>query len=201
MMIIKQLEVGYMDNFCYIVGCEVTREAMVIDPGADVDRILSEAKEEDLEIVTIVNTHAHGDHNAGNAKLKSLTGAEIIIHILDADGYPHADIQVIDEEIFQLGEITYDILHMPGHTPGGICIYAEGNLFTGDTLFVGDSGRTDLPGGHRPTLAESIRRLMKLPDDTIVWPGHNYGPTPSSTLLWEKRNNVNAKEYGYYIKD
>ena len=200
-MIIKQLEVGYMDDFCYIVGCEVTRKAMVIDPGADVDHILSEAKKEDLEIVTIVNPHAHGDHTAGNAKLKSLTGAEVIIHILDADGYPDADIQVIDEEIFQLGEITYDILHTPGHTPGGICVYAEGNLFTGDTLFVGDSGRTDLPGGHRPTLADSIRRLMKLPDDTIVWPGHNYGPTPSSTIHWEKRNNVNAKEYGYDVKD
>ena len=200
-MIIKQLEVGYMDNFCYIVGCEATRKAMVIDPGADVDHILSEAKKEDLEIVTIVNTHEHGDHTAGNANLKSLTGAEVIIHILDADGYPDADIQVIDEEIFQIGEITYDILHTPGHTPSGICVYAEGNLFTGDTLFVGDSGRTDLPGGHRPTLAESIRRLMKLPDDTIVWPGHNYGPTPSSTIRWEKRNNINAKEYGYYVED
>jgi len=200
-MIIKQLEVGHMDNFCYIVGCEVTRKAMVIDPGAYVDRILSEAKKENFEIVTIVNTHAHNDHTAGNAQLKALTGAEIIIHILDADGYPDADIQVIDEEIFQLGEITYDILHTPGHTPGGICVYAEGNLFTGDTLFVGDSGRTDLPGGHRPTLAKSICRLMKLPNDTIVWPGHNYGPTPSSTLHWEKRNNVNAKEYGYYVKD
>ena len=200
-MIIRQIEVGYMDNFCYIVGCEVTRKAMVIDPGDDVDRILSEAKKEDLEVVTIVNTHGHGDHTAGNAKLKSLTGAEIIIHALDAEGYTGADILVIDQEIFQLGEIIYDIIHTPGHTPGGICIYAQGNLFTGDTLFVGDSGRTDLPGGHRPTLAESIRRLMKLPDDTIFWPGHNYGPTPSSTLSWEKRNNVNAKEYGYYIKD
>ena len=200
-MIIKQLEIGYMDNFCYIVGCEVTRKAMVIDPGADVDRIMSEAKKEDLEIVTIVNTHGHGDHTAGNAELKSLTGAEIIMHTLDADGYTDWDILVIDEEMFQLGEITYDIIHTPGHTPGGICLYAEGNLFTGDTLFVGDSGRTDLPGGHRLTLAKSIRRLMKLPDNTIVWPGHNYGPTPSSTLHWEKRNNVNAKEYGYYVED
>ena len=200
-MIIKQLEVGYMDNFCYIVGCEATRKAMVIDPGADVDRILSEAKKEDLKIVTIVNTHGHGDHTAGNTKLKSLTGAEIIIHALDAKEYSGADILIIDQDTFQLGEITYDIIHTPGHTPGGICIYAGGNLFTGDTLFVGDSGRTDLPGGHRPTLAKSIRRLMKLPDDTIIWPGHNYGPTPSSTLHWEKRNNVNAKEYGYYIKD
>jgi hydroxyacylglutathione hydrolase len=75
----------------------------------------------------------------------------------------------------------------------------EGHLFTGDTLFVGDSGRTDLKGGHRPTLGASIRRLMRLPEETIVWPGHDYGPTPSSTLGWEKRHNVNAREYGYHI--
>jgi glyoxylase-like metal-dependent hydrolase (beta-lactamase superfamily II) len=201
MMIIKQLEIGYMDNFCYIVGCEATRKALVIDPGSDVERISSVAKKENLKIVKIVNTHTHGDHTAGNAKLKTLTGAKIIIHALDADGYPEADILIIDEETFQLGEITFDIIHTPGHTPGGICLYAQGNLFTGDTLFVGDSGRTDLRGGDRPTLGKSIRRLMKLPDDTIIWPGHNYGPTPSSTIHWEKRNNVNAREYGYYVND
>ena len=200
-MIIKQIEVGYMDNFCYIVGCEDTRQAMVIDPGADVERILSVADKEGLNIVNIVNTHGHGDHTAGNARLKALTGAEIIIHMLDADGYPEADIQIIDEDIWPLGEITFDIFHTPGHTPGGICLYAQGNLFTGDTLFVGDSGRTDLAGGHRPTLGKSIRRLMELPDDTIIWPGHNYGPTPSSTIHWEKRNNVNAREYGYFVED
>ncbi|MBW2431390.1 MAG: MBL fold metallo-hydrolase [Deltaproteobacteria bacterium] len=200
-MIIKQLEVGYMDNFCYIVGCEATRKALVIDPGSDVERILSVAEKENLEIVNIVNTHTHGDHTAGNAKLKTLTGAKIILHALDADGYPEADILITDEETFQLGEITFDVIHTPGHTPGGICLYAQGNLFTGDTLFVGDSGRTDLRGGDRPTLGKSIRRLMKLPDDAIIWPGHNYGPTPSSTIHWEKRNNVNAREYGYYEED
>ncbi len=200
-MIIKQLEVGYMDNFCYIVGCEDTRQAMVIDPGADVERILSTADKADLNIVNIINTHGHGDHTAGNAKLKDLTGAEIIIHMLDADGYPEADILIIDEDIWPLGKITFDIIHTPGHTPGGICLYVQGNLFTGDTLFVGDSGRTDLAGGNRPTLGKSIRRLMKLPDDTIIWPGHDYGPTPSSTIHWEKRNNVNAREYGYYVED
>ena len=200
-MIIKQLEVGYMDNFCYIAGCEKTRKALVIDPGSDVERIFSVAGKEGLEIVNIVNTHGHGDHTAGNTKLKALTGAKIIIHMLDVDGYPDADIMIIDEEIWPLGEITFDIIHTPGHTPGGICLYAKGNLFTGDTLFVGDSGRTDLAGGHRPTLGNSIRRLMELPDDTIIWPGHNYGPTPSSTIHWEKRNNINAREYGYYVKD
>jgi glyoxylase-like metal-dependent hydrolase (beta-lactamase superfamily II) len=174
---------------------------MVIDPGSDVERILSVADKEGLNIVNIVNTHGHGDHTAGNARLKVLTGAEIIIHALDADGYPEADILLIDEDIWPLGEITFDIILTPGHTPGGICLYAQGNLFTGDTLFVGDSGRTDLPGGHRPTLGKSIRRLMELSDNTIIWPGHNYGPTPSSTIHWEKRNNVNAREYGYYVKD
>ena len=200
-MIIKQLDIGYMDNFCYIVGCERTRKALVIDPGPDVDQIVSAAEKQGLEIETIFNTHAHGDHTAGNAELKSLTGAKIIIHALDAAGYPKADVFLKDEKTLQLGEITFHVIHTPGHTPGGICLHTLGNLFTGDTLFVGDSGRTDLPGGDRPTLGKSIRRLMQLPDDTIIWPGHNYGPTPTSTIGWEKRHNVNAKEYGYYVKD
>ena len=200
-MIIKQIEIGYMDNFCYIVGCKNTGKALVIDPGADAERILSEAEKEGLEIVDIVNTHGHGDHTAGNTALKSLTGAQIIIHEQDADRYPEADIFLANEKTLQMVEITFDIIHTPGHTPGGICLYAQGNLFTGDTLFVGDSGRTDLAGGHRPTLGKSIRRLMELPDDTIIWPGHNYGPTPTSTIHWEKRNNVNAIEYGYWVND
>ena len=120
-MIIKQLEIGYMDNFCYIVGCEKTRKALVIDPGHDVDRIVSVAEKQGLEIETIVNTHTHGDHTAGNAELKSLTGAKIIIHALDAAGYPTADVLLKDEKILQLGEITFDVIHTPGHTPGGIC--------------------------------------------------------------------------------
>ena len=201
MMIIKQIATGYMDNFSYIVGCENTRQALAIDPGPDVDRIVSVAEKESLEIVTIVNTHGHGDHTAGNAKLKARTGAQIIIHELDGDRYPDADVRLTDEKSLQLGDITFDLIHTPGHTPGGICLHAQGNLFTGDTLFIGDSGRTDLPGGNRPTLGKSIRRLMKLPDHTVVWPGHDYGPTPSSTIGWEKRNNVNAKEYGYYVED
>ena len=201
MMVIKQIAIGYMDNFCYIIGCENTRRALVIDPGPDVERIVSEAEKENLEIVTIVNTHGHGDHTAGNAKLKSLTGAKIVIHELDGDRYAGADVLLSAEETLQLGDITFDVIHTPGHTPGGICLHAAGNLFTGDTLFVGDSGRTDLAGGDRPTLGKSIRRLMKLPDHTVVWPGHDYGPTPSSTIGWEKRNNVNAKEYGYYVED
>jgi glyoxylase-like metal-dependent hydrolase (beta-lactamase superfamily II) len=201
MMIIKQIAIGYMDNFSYIIGCENTRRALVIDPGPDVERIVSEAQKENLEIVTIVNTHGHGDHTAGNAPLKARTGAEIIIHELDGDRYPDADVLLSNEKTLQLGDITFDVIHTPGHTPGGICLHAMGNLFTGDTLFVGDSGRTDLTGGDRLTMGQSICRLMILPDTTVVWPGHDYGPTPSSTISWEKRNNVNAIEYGYFVQD
>ncbi len=201
MMIIKQIAIGDMDNFSYIVGCANTRMALVIDPGSKVERLVAAAQKENLEIVTIVNTHGHGDHTAGNAKLKSLTGAEIIIHALDGDRYPRADVLLSSEKTLGLGDIVFDVIHTPGHTPGGICLHAQGNLFTGDTLFVGDSGRTDLAGGDRSALGKSIRRLMELPEDTIVWPGHDYGPTPSSTLGWEKRNNVNAIEYGYFVQD
>jgi hydroxyacylglutathione hydrolase len=200
-MIVKQLASGFMDNFSYLVGCESTRKALVIDPGPDVEEIVSLAADENLDIVTIVNTHGHGDHTAGNAKLKARTGARIVIHERDGDRYPDADVILSHEKTLQLGEIAFDVIPTPGHTPGGICLHARGNLFTGDTLFVGDSGRTDLPGGDRPTLGKSIRRLMQLPDDTVVWPGHDYGPTPSSTLGWEKRNNVNAIEYGYFVQD
>lgn len=200
-MIIKQIEVGYLDNFSYIVGCEATRKALVIDPGPEVDLIAAEAAKAELRIETIVNTHGHGDHTAGNAELKALTGASVIIHRDDAGYYTQADLFLSDETTLALGQIEFEIIHTPGHSPGGICLYARGNLFTGDTLFVGDSGRTDLPGSHRPSLGASIRRLMQMPDDTIVWPGHNYGPSASSTIGWEKRHNVNAREYGYHVPE
>jgi hydroxyacylglutathione hydrolase len=198
-MIIKQLETGYLDNFSYIVGCPQTGKALVIDPGPEVEAIVAEAQAAGLQIETIVNTHGHGDHTAGNAALKDRTGARVIIHSADADRYPAADRVLTDETPLKVGEILLAVIHTPGHTPGGICLHARGNLFTGDTLFVGDSGRTDLAGGHRPTLGASIRRLMQLPDDTVVWPGHDYGPTPSSTIGWEKRHNVNAREYGFHV--
>ncbi len=195
-MIIKQIEIGGFDVFCYIVGSEKTGIGAVIDPGGDAGLIAGDAKKSGLSIAYIFNTHGHFDHTSGNAALKKMTGAKIVRHRLESGG--DADIRLDSEKIFPVGDIVFTIFHTPGHTPGGICLYADGNLFTGDTLFVGDSGRTDLPGGDRQALGRSIRGLMELPDDTVVWPGHDYGPTPSSTLGWEKRNNVNAREYGYY---
>lgn len=203
-MIVKQIPVGNFDVFSYLVGCEKTKDAMVIDPGGDHDLILSEAEKTGLSIKYIINTHHHFDHTVSNAELKKITGAKIVMHALEDDlvsGDAKADIRLTDEKTFKVGDIEFRIFHTPGHSPGGICLYAQGQLFTGDTLFVGDSGRTDLQGGHRPTLGASIRKLMELPDDTVVWPGHDYGPTPSSTIGNEKRTNVNAKEYGFYVKD
>jgi glyoxylase-like metal-dependent hydrolase (beta-lactamase superfamily II) len=200
-MIIRQLKFGGLDNFCYLAGCGQTRQAVAIDPAADAKRLLAEAEKHRLTIAFIAATHGHADHTAGCAELRRLTGARLGIHALDAAALPEADTLLSEETVLRVGELTLQVLHTPGHTPGGICLYAEGQLFTGDTLFVGDSGRTDLPGGHRPTLAASIRRLMQLPDATVVWPGHDYGPTRSSTLAWEKRHNVNAREYGYFVRD
>ena len=198
-MIIKQLLIGSWDVFCYILGCEETKQALVIDPAGEVDKIIKTAQKAGLEIKYIFNTHRHHDHTAGNNRLKELTKASLVIHKLDSKDYPKADTLIDQDTNFELGNISFQIFHTPGHSPGGICLYAEGQLFTGDTLFVGDSGRKDLEGGNRVTLGASIRKLMKLPDETVVWPGHDYGPTKSSTIGWEKRHNVNAKEYGFSI--
>jgi glyoxylase-like metal-dependent hydrolase (beta-lactamase superfamily II) len=213
-MIVRQLRVGYMDVFCYLVGCEDTREAIVIDPGGDENKILECAQKDNLHIKYIFNTHHHWDHTLGNTRLKEATGAKLIMHALEDDILqrrgsrgsgttisPPADIRLETEKTLKVGNVTFEIFFTPGHTPGGLCLYADGQLFTGDTLFVGDSGRTDLPGGDRPSLGASIRKLMKLPDSTIVWPGHDYGPMTNSTIGHEKRTNVNAKEYGYYVED
>ena len=200
-MIIRQIKSSFMDNFSYVIGCPSTGAGAVIDPAGDAEAILGGARDAGIAIRYVFNTHNHHDHTEGNGAVRAAAGAKVLMHALDAREYPgEVDIIIEHDDTFALGEITVSIIHTPGHTPGGICFYAEGNLFTGDTLFVGDSGRTDLPGGHRPTLGASIRKLMELPGGTVVWPGHDYGPTPSSTLLWERRNNVNAREYGYYIE-
>ncbi len=214
-MIIKQIKLGNMNNFTYLIGCDITKEAVVIDPNSSVNKIVDIAKSYSFKIKYIFNTHYHADHTNGNARLKKLTGAKILIHKLEAKSLrqiinlikigtchfslsPCADIIIDKEIIFKVGNIVFDIIHTPGHTPGGICFYTKGNLFTGDTLFVGDSGRTDLAGGDRSSLGASLRKLMlKFPDETIVWPGHDYGQTPTSTIGWEKQNNINAKEYRF----
>jgi glyoxylase-like metal-dependent hydrolase (beta-lactamase superfamily II) len=205
-MILEQIQVGHMAVFAYLIGDEKTGEAMLVDPAADVGRLLGEAGRRGLQVRFIVNTHGHVDHIAGNADCRKGTGAQIVIHELDADmltstpsimlrmfnakASPPADITVRDGDTVSAGGIGFQVLHTPGHTPGGICLYTPGYVLTGDTLFVESVGRTDFPGGSWEALRGSIAsRLLTLPDDTVVLPGHNYGRVPRSTIGHEKRYN------------
>lgn len=207
-MKIMQLLVGQMAVYAYVVGCEKTGQALVIDPAGEEDRILATAKKAGFSITKIVNTHGHPDHTCGNQRMKDLTGAPIVIHEADAQDMvspharqfaamlgcvasPQADQTVTGVDQITAGEeVALKVLHTPGHTPGCICLYSPGNVFTGDTLFVGGVGRTDLPGGSWGKMLSSIRgRILSLPDETVVWPGHHYGPRPQSTVRMERETN------------
>jgi len=199
-MIVEQLKVSMLENFCYILGCEQTKQGVIIDPGDDTEQIISRVRDLNLDIQYILNTHFHFDHTQCNQELKEATNAKIAMHMNDIHYYEApVDIVIKTGDIIDCGEeINLEVLHTPGHPPGGVCFYQDGMLFTGDTLFVGDSGRTDLPYSNRSELGASIRKLMELPEGTVIYPGHDYGPSPTSTLGEEKRTNVNAKEYGFY---
>jgi hydroxyacylglutathione hydrolase len=206
-MIVKQYEVGNFSVFCYLIGDEETKEGLFIDPADDADFLLSEAKSKGLtKIKYIVNTHSHVDHIMGNAEMVKKTGAKIVIHERDAKFLvqvspsflemfratqsPPADILVKEGDVIQVGSMGVKVIHTPGHSPGGISLYVDGMVFTGDTLFVGSVGRTDFPGSSWETMESSIRKkLYILPGDTIIFPGHNYGSTPTSTIQYERRNN------------
>jgi len=202
-VIIKELAVGPIMANCFIVGCEETKKAAVIDPGEDADRILATLADSHLTVGCIINTHGHFDHVGANARLKEVTGAKIMIHALDApmltqlsqsaaamgmraDNSPPADRLLEDGETVTCGSITFKVLHTPGHTPGGISLLTGGHVFVGDTLFAGSIGRTDFPGGDFATLEASIReKLYVLDDDVVVYPGH-MGRT---TIGREKQTN------------
>lgn len=202
-MIIKELAVGPIQANCYILGCEETKAAAVIDPGDDADRILMTLAESALTVSCIINTHGHFDHVGANSRLKEVTGADIMIHELDAsmlselsasagamglrvDDSPPADRILVDGETITFGNITMTVLHTPGHTLGGISIYTDGHVFVGDTLFAGSVGRTDFPGGDFETLKASVKdKLYVLDDDVVVYPGH-MGRT---TIGREKQSN------------
>jgi hydroxyacylglutathione hydrolase len=205
-MFLKQMQVGNMAVFAYLLGDPATGEALVIDPAADIDGIIAQANKNNLKIKYIVNTHGHVDHISGNTDMKEKTGAQIVIHESDADMLtstpamvlrmfgakqsPTADRTVRDDDIISVGGISLKVLHTPGHSPGSMSLYTEGYVFTGDTLFVGGVGRTDLPGGSGQVMARSIQeKLCTLPDDTKVMPGHNYGGAPTSTIGREKTSN------------
>ncbi len=205
-MIIKQLVVGSMSVCCYVIGCPETKVGAVIDPGGSEDKIMVAVRQEGLQIKYIINTHGHPDHVCGNGPLKEATGAVIVMHKADADFFGQTDTQqyfsmlglpesppvdklVQDGDSLSVGRLKLKVIHTPGHTPGGICLYDSPNLFSGDTLFVGGGGRSDFPGGSADLLQRSIQDcLLCLPENTVVWPGHGYGGD-SSTIGAEKRSN------------
>jgi hydroxyacylglutathione hydrolase len=177
-------------NIAYLIGNKKSGQAVVVDPSGVVPDIINILQKENLKLKYIINTHAHSDHTAGNNELASQTGAEIMLHEAANIG----DIKLKDGEIVEVDGIKIRVIHTPGHTPESICLVVDGKLLTGDTLFVGECGRTDLPGGNSGALYDSLfGKIIKLDDDLEVYPGHDYGEKPDSTLEYEKKHNYVLK--------
>lgn len=199
----KILPLGIYQANCYILQDEKTKETAVIDPGGDFPEIKKYIEDNGLKVKYIIMTHAHGDHIGALEELKDYSGAAVCIHREDNEMLQNssrnfsaelsgshinmsADRLLEDKDVLELGETKLNIIHTPGHSKGGICIYCEGSLFSGDTLFACSIGRTDLPGGSFDEIIKSIReKLFILPDDTAVYPGHG----SSSKILIEKKRN------------
>lgn len=202
---VKTIVVGPLETNCYVLWDESTKEAFVIDPGADVNEVKSVIESEGLKVKYIVNTHGHFDHVGGVAELKEATGAELAIHEQDApllsDAHDHAvifgvkvpeqprpEVLLEDGSTLTAGGITLEVVHTPGHTPGGVCLYHRdgGVMFTGDTIFAGSVGRTDFEGGSFEELMESIKyKILPLDDAVRLMPGHG----PATTVGEEKELN------------
>jgi hydroxyacylglutathione hydrolase len=199
----KTVIVGGLETNCYLVYCETTRECAVVDPGAEHERIFLAIAEDELKPVLLVNTHGHVDHTGANRDVKEHFGIPIAIHagdgpmlgkiqqlelslFLGAKDSPPADRMLKDGDVVRIGNGELRVLHTPGHSPGSVSLLADGFLLSGDTLFMEGVGRTDLPGGSRQQLVRSLReKLMTLPDETLVLPGHG----PHTTIGHERENN------------
>jgi hydroxyacylglutathione hydrolase len=190
---ILQIAVGQMANFTYIVADEKSGEAAVIDPSWDLDKIFQALKRNGLRAKYVINTHTHFDHVLGNEQMAEVTGAKIVQH---KNSQLKKDIAVSDGDTIEIGgSIRIQVLHTPGHSKDSICLLLDDQfIFTGDTLFVGNCGRVDLPGGDAKEMYYSLfDRLAKLDEKLILYPGHNYGPTSTSTIGHEKKTNYVLK--------
>ena len=186
-MKVHQIEVGNMANFTYILEDEETNDAILLDPSWNLEEIHNVISRYNLKIKYIVNTHYHFDHTLGNKAMAQSTGAKIMQH--EASTIDH-DIALKDGEKIIFGNSELTVFHTPGHSKDSICLVGDGKIFSGDTLFVGNCGRVDLPGGSAKELFHSLFDILYNVDENLVlYPGHNYGSTPTSTLSKEKTNN------------
>jgi hydroxyacylglutathione hydrolase len=186
-----QIRAPNSDNFVYLVEDEKTGEAMIVDPPSLISTVTSLIKEHNAKVRYIVNTHGHRDHTSGNVDLARSTGGRIAAHI---NARQHKDVALRQDDVLMLGDLKVEVLHTPGHSSDSICLLIGDKLLTGDTLFVGECGRTDLPGGDAAQLYESLfEKIARLEDHIRIYPGHNYGATPWSTLESEKKTNYALK--------
>jgi len=190
---LKQLELGPMQNFIYLVGDPVTRQAAVIDPGWEVPQILKTVEEDGYRLTQTIITHAHFDHVMGLGELLKAVDVPVYIHKAEALALKQAGSNlkpVAGGEVLHIGTVPVTLIHTPGHTPGSQCLLVDNQLLTGDTLFIRACGRCDLPGGDPTALYHSLTQtLAKLDERTIVCPGHNYADVPTSTIGKEKQTN------------
>lgn len=204
---LRQAQIGPMANFVYLIGDTDTHKAAVVDPAWDVDAILEFARKEGYEIDKILITHYHPDHLGGSMMGTSVKGAADLIGKIEAKVYVNkaeaegtkrvaglsdSDLVTVEAgDVFNVGEIPVKFLHTPGHTPGSQCFLVEGNLISGDTLFVGSCGRVDLPGSDPEAMYYSLNHTLKnLDDATVVYPGHAYSSDSSTTIGNQKRHNM-----------
>ncbi len=189
MMKILQIPVGQMANFTYIIADEETDDAAIIDPSWELDEIFRALKKNGWKAKYVINTHTHFDHVLGNEQVAQVTGAKIIQH---KNSKIEKDISVDDGDTLEIGSVKLKVVHTPGHSKDSVCLlYEEGQVvFTGDTLFVGNCGRTDLPGSDPAEMYHSLFDILaKLDERLVVYPGHNYGQSPTSTIGREKKTN------------
>ncbi|MBI4431348.1 MAG: MBL fold metallo-hydrolase [Candidatus Omnitrophica bacterium] len=190
---IKQVEVGPMQNYMYILGDQEKKEAVIVDPAWEVDRVLNIAKGDDMKVDKALITHTHFDHVNGIEDFLRLTGGCVYVHQKEAPflkGMKSSIESVQGGQDIRAGEIVIKFLHTPGHTPGSQCFLVEDHLVSGDTLFINACGRCDLPGGNAEEMYRSLtEKLMKLDDRVLLLPGHNYSEEPVSSMGKEKRDN------------
>ena len=187
-MIVHQIQVGNMQNFTYLVEDESTSEAIIIDPSWELIELELLIKKNDLKVKFIINTHHHFDHTLGNEAMAESTNAKIIQY--ENSELKH-DIKVKNNDVIEFGQSKLTVLHTPGHSKDSMCLIGDGKIFSGDTLFVGNCGRIDLPGGSAKELYHSLFDVLyKLDDNLILYPGHNYGPSEKSTIGQEKITNL-----------